>query len=421
MALPKKTKKDINVYPDSQLLKRREELLDRIVDQDTNLPESILHEDLDMGMLDFVREKLLFSVNGNDVNFIDKILSTQRWAEMSANFAFVDKDKNIKLPFITVIRNPQVEYGSNPSLLYTIPDRQQFFYRKVPTFDGNRLGADIYKIPQPVPIDLSFNITIVCNRMRELNKFNKKMMQTFSSRQAYTTVNGHYIPIVLNSVTDESTISDNESRRYYQQTYTVQMQGFLIDEDEFEIQPAVSRNLVMLETGASVKGSSPVKITRTIKTNVEVDLVQFVGDGTTTTFRVPRKVKVLYYIDLNGAIQTQNTDYFHNGDSSNITFAVAPPQNSIILVSYSYLSDFMNEYGEKLVLQKESYEFIANTYDYNTTYPIEDIVYVEVSGLIQLEGDYYNYTKGSNTLNVNQIPPLTGGPIKFSIVYLRKV
>ena len=31
--------------------------------------------------------------------------------------------------------------------------------------------------------------------MRELNQFNKTIMQKFSSRQAYTFVKGHYIPI----------------------------------------------------------------------------------------------------------------------------------------------------------------------------------------------------------------------------------
>ena len=65
---------------------------------------------------------------------------------------------------------------------------------------------DLYKIPQPVPIDITYNIKIVCNRMRELNQFNKVMLQTFTSRQAYTFVKGHYIPIIMESISDESQI-----------------------------------------------------------------------------------------------------------------------------------------------------------------------------------------------------------------------
>ena len=52
MAVPKR-KNDISVYTGNQLVDRRQELLDRITKSDTNLPESIMHDDLDLGMLEF--------------------------------------------------------------------------------------------------------------------------------------------------------------------------------------------------------------------------------------------------------------------------------------------------------------------------------------------------------------------------------
>jgi hypothetical protein len=110
-----------------------------------------------------------------------------------------------------------------------------------------RKGVDVYTIPQPVPVDLTFDVKIVCNRMRELNTFNRRVMQEFTSRQAYTFVKGHYIPIVLSSVSDESTI-DGEDRKYYMQNYTFQLQGFIIDEEEFEVKPAITRSLLFFDT-----------------------------------------------------------------------------------------------------------------------------------------------------------------------------
>ena len=120
---------------------------------------------------------------------------------------------------------------------------------------------DIYKIPQPVPVDIIYDLKIVCNRMRELNRFNKIMMQTFTSRQAYTFVKGHYIPIILNSLSDESQISDNDKRKFYTQNYQLQLQGFLIDEEEFEVTPAVTRKLLMFEVNTKnrKKPMSPTK------------------------------------------------------------------------------------------------------------------------------------------------------------------
>lgn len=418
MPLPKKVKKDIDVYPDNELLKRRQELLDRIVDQDTVLPESILHEDLDYGMLDFVKENLLFTTDdGGSVNFIERILTIQRWAEMSNTFPFTDEDGNIELPFVVVVRKPEVPYGSNPSLLYTIPDRQTFFYRRVPTWNGNRLGADIYKIPQPIPVDMSFDVVVVCNRMRELNRFNKKVMQKFSSRQSYTTVKGHYIPMILESISDQSQIDTLEGRRFYQQVYSVQLQGFLIDEEEFEVTPAVDRTMVVFESLEGIRGGSSIKISKSIKNNVDVRTEKFLGDGNTTTFKTQRKINNLFYVELNGLVQVNGTDYIHNGNSSNIIFNTPPPLDSIIRVVYTYDKEFLTPDGGLLVLKNDVFDFVDGQYEYTTTEPIEDVILLDVNGLLQLEGDYFTFTKGETTITVNELPP-SGQPSKLNIVYL---
>ena len=253
MALPKKIKKHLNInpepiqphYPDGydgiEVPNRRKELFDLISDDGTFLPKSLLHADLDRGMLDFVQKQLEAVAGGKKINVVDRILTLQRWAEFSQTWKFSTEDKNVDLPFIVVVRNPDVQYGTNPALQYTIPNRKQFHYAKVPTWDGNRKGYDVYTIPQPVPVDITYDVKIICNRMRELNTFT---LQKFTSRQAYTFVKGHYIPIIMQSIGDESKI-DTEERRYYQQSYQFQLQGFLLDEEEFEVKPAINRSLVL--------------------------------------------------------------------------------------------------------------------------------------------------------------------------------
>jgi hypothetical protein len=152
----------------------------------------------------------------------------------------VDLDYNPSPPFITVVRTPEVKYGTNPSLQYTIPNRKQFYYASVPTWNGNEQGMDIYTIPQPVPVDINYSLKFICNRMRELNQLNKIVMQKFSSRQAYTFIKGQYVPIILNNVSDESQMS-LDARKYYVQSYDFTMLGYLIDEEEFEVKPAIAR------------------------------------------------------------------------------------------------------------------------------------------------------------------------------------
>jgi hypothetical protein len=50
----------------------------------------------------------------------------------------------------------------------------------------------------------------------------------------------------MNAISDES-ISDLDKRKYYVQNYEFIMLGYLIDEDEFEVKPAISRILQVME------------------------------------------------------------------------------------------------------------------------------------------------------------------------------
>jgi hypothetical protein len=258
MGLPKKIKKDIPLIPKKTLLPRRHEIADMISEDGTYLPKSLLHADLDRGFLDFVKDGLKTVVEGKTVPMVDVLITTQNWSQFVETWDFENIDKNVEPPFITVIRTPEVKYGNNPAVMYNIPNRRLYYYAKVPTWDGQRHGMDIYKIPQPVPVDIKYTVAIVCNRMRELNKFNQVVLEKFASRQAYQTIKGHYIPIINDDITDES-IMDLEKRKVYIQKYTFTMMGFLIDEDEFEVQPAVTRIFQMYETETNVKKRKPKK------------------------------------------------------------------------------------------------------------------------------------------------------------------
>jgi hypothetical protein len=247
MPLPKtQVKPTLPLVPQKTLSARREQLLQYINKDGTYLPKSVLHADLDRGMLDFVKEDLKVVTAGKIVPMLDILITTQNWSQYVETWKFVDLDYNPNPPFITVVRNPEVKFGTNPSLQYTIPNRKQFYYASVPTWNGNEQGMDIYTIPQPVPVDINYSVKIICNRMRELNELNKIVMQKFSSRQAYTFIKGQYVPIILNNVGDESQMT-MEARKYYVQSYDFTMLGYLIDEAEFEVKPAIARVTQLVE------------------------------------------------------------------------------------------------------------------------------------------------------------------------------
>ena len=248
MSIPKKSvKPSIPLNYPKTLLPRREQIKDMITKDGTYLPKSLLHADLDRGFLDFVKEKFNIVSEGKKIPVVDILITTQNWSQFVETWDFQNIDKNIEPPFITVIRNPEVKYGNNPAVMYNIPNRKMYYYMEVPTWDGNRKGADIYKIPQPVPADFKYTVAIICNRMRDLNTLNQRVLETFASKQAYQTINGHYIPIINDAFADES-VMDLEKRKYYIQKYDFTMMGFLIDEEQFEVSPAISRTFQVIET-----------------------------------------------------------------------------------------------------------------------------------------------------------------------------
>jgi hypothetical protein len=390
MAIPKR-KNNIEVYTRTKDMSeaplRRQELLDRITKSDTNLPDSILHDDLDLGMLDFIKDNFKIVSDGETIPIIPKILTIQRWAELENSWEFVDEDRNIKLPFIAIVRQPDVQPGTNPVTQRTIPDRDTFFYASVPTWDGTQVGADIYRIPQPVAIDITFEVTIVCTKFRELNKFNQKVLQKFSSRQAYTTVKGHYIPIILDTVSDNTPLDTIDGRRYYVQNYKFTMLGFLIDSDDFEIKPAISRFFLLNEFA---REGAPKK--KYISKNVDITVITFPADGIQTAFSVGESIGILFSVAVNGLLQERNVDYYHIAYTSKITFDTPPLEGSVVSITYykGRNTIVLDNYGKVLQVSTEYFEYDGSTLIFQLNDAINSIVSVDINGLQEEEGSGFD-------------------------------
>jgi hypothetical protein len=276
MGLPKKSvKPTIPLNYPKTLLPRREEIKDMITKDGTYLPKSLLHADLDRGFLDFVKEKIQFTSEGKKIPVVDVLITTQNWSQFVETWDFQNIDKNLEPPFLTIIRNPDVKL--NDKRRYNIPNNRMYYYMEVPTWDGNRKGANIYKIPQPIPVDIKYTVALVCNRMREVNKMNQTIMNLFASYEAYQVINGHYIPIVNESFTDES-VMDLESRKYYINKYEFTLHGFLIDEEQFEVYPALNRTIQMFEVD-----SRPVKRPQKKQQPPELESITFTYENGLTT------------------------------------------------------------------------------------------------------------------------------------------
>jgi hypothetical protein len=243
--MPKGFRKKMKLVPQKVGVEQRQSILDDIDRKGTYLPKGVLYEDMDGSLVDFVSNDLKIVIDGEEVPVI--FLTIQRWSEFSKTWQHADKYKNIEMPFITIVRQPAAQVGTNQAGLFNIPGRRTYTYMKVPTWDGNRKGIDVYRIPQPTPVDITYEVRLFCNRMRDLNKLQRVIQQEFQSKQRYIRVNEHPMPLTLENIGDESNVDDLENRRFYVQLFEIKMAGYILDEDQFEVVSAINRALVMAE------------------------------------------------------------------------------------------------------------------------------------------------------------------------------
>jgi hypothetical protein len=87
-----------------------------------------LEEDMDQTLLDFIKsdKTIGLTIDGEVVPVI--FLTIQRWTEFSKTWQFSDKYKNIELPFITVVRKPDIQQGQNQAGLWNIPGNRSYTY-----------------------------------------------------------------------------------------------------------------------------------------------------------------------------------------------------------------------------------------------------------------------------------------------------
>ena len=264
MGLPKNYRKYLNITPHKQGLEQRQSLLDDIARKGTYLPKGILHEDMDSEMVNYVDSDIDLTLSGEKVPVL--FLSLQRWSEFTKTWLYTDINKNIKLPFITIVRKPDAQVGTNYAGSFNIPGRPTFTYMKIPNWDGNVKGYDIYKIPQPISVDIVYEVRLFCTRMRDLNLMNRKILTSFSAGEKYIKVNGHPIPLLLDSIGDESVVTNLDERKYYVQLYTIKMMGYLLDEDDFVVTPAINRAINFIEVSEEMY-RAPYQVTTDDKSN----------------------------------------------------------------------------------------------------------------------------------------------------------
>lgn len=244
MPLPKNYKYDRELYNKLEGPDNRQDNLNEISDKMGYLPQPIDIEDMDISMVEFINDKLVTPIDG--VKKEAKIYSITRWNELYKNFDNLDSSENIKLPFYAIVKNRGFKKGTIHGGFSNIPGIPTYNYTSIPVWDGNKMGSEIYKIHQPFAVDLEYTLMFITNKTREINKVHENIIRSFSSKQDYIKCKGHFMPVKFEEPTDNSENSV-DVRRFYKMEYNLTLQGYILNEDDFEVVKGFDRVVTSLE------------------------------------------------------------------------------------------------------------------------------------------------------------------------------
>jgi len=215
-----------------------------LVDGKNIAPKAISYKDIDSEMENFVSTKLNVLFGGQQIKTF--FFAQQRMSEFTKTWEMVDENKNILPNFKIVTRENNPKPGTMQGGFMNIPGDLYFNIGTFDKWDGENKITVTYKMKQPYCVDILYNIKFVTNRFNLINELNNKVNAAFKSKQAYLNVNGHFMPIVLEDVGDESDY-DLDQRKIFVQNFQLKVSGYIINEEDIIVEENISRALLGIE------------------------------------------------------------------------------------------------------------------------------------------------------------------------------
>ena len=206
-----------------------------------------------------------------------------------------------------------------------------------------------------------------------------------------------------------------DGRRFYMQNYKCTMLGFLIDSDEFEVKPAISRAFIVNE---SMKGGGSLT-KKYISKTIDITLATLISNGTSTIYSVGENITVLFNVSINGIVQEKDVHYSHShfGGLSNINFSGTPLQGDVIVVSYykGRNNKMYDQNGNELQVGRESFDFNGVNLVFDLQEKISSVISVTTNGLIEFSEEGYEIT-GQKQITLTSAP-VFGATLDFVYLY----
>ena len=339
----------------------------KILDKAPIFPKPLEYNDIDNAVFNFV-DSMIDIVIDNKLIPTYTLYSNQRFSEYSQMWEHSDENGNLYLNFKTLNRDKNPSFGDNQGKLWNIPGERKYTLLQREVLDDNGTESyEIYTMKQPYTVDLKYTINFVTTTFEDLNKFNQKINDLFKSRQCYIRPNGHYIPMLLEDISDETSYSISD-RKFFVQSANIKVMAYIIQSDNFEVKKYPKRINQMLEGDVFKKNEACVEIeeidnpmkNKTLNINIKIEpfntKVKFTFDTEMIVENIitdnVRNMRImvndtLYYIDKSFKL--------HNND--NVLIKINPieyeKETKIQLVGYENDSFYNSENIPEKVFEEE--------------------------------------------------------------------
>ena len=232
-------KNELPLRDKSYGLDRRQDLTKEELNNSSPLPNPITYEDIDKEFKKWVEEEIIISFDGNRIPTF-ALFSNQRFSEYLQTWEHVDEKKNPILNFKTVTRESNPQQGTIIGDSKNIPGERTYLMKRVEARDKNDRKYYIdYRMKQPMAVDFKYTVSIMTNRYELINKFNQIVNDKFKSITAYLRINGHFVSMTLQNISDETEYKIDD-RQFYSQSCEILLRSYIIQESDLIVEEVPS-------------------------------------------------------------------------------------------------------------------------------------------------------------------------------------
>lgn len=212
-------------------IERRENLVKEVLKDSTPLPQTLEYVDIDKSFKDWVESELAVTFEDKEIPTV-ALFSSQRFSEYMESWQNSDDHKNMMMNFKVITRENNPKPGTLHGGNMNIPGEPTFLMKRVVQADKNGRPYFLdYRMKQPFCVDLIYTVSLVTNKYQLLNEFNMMIIKKFDAIQAYIRPNGHFLPMKLENISDESEYSMDD-RQYFSQSFEIRVMAYIIQSDD---------------------------------------------------------------------------------------------------------------------------------------------------------------------------------------------